>query len=421
MAPDHTSVMAIAAAALAGAAIGVERQWSGHATGPRARFGGVRTFTLLGGLAGVAGQLWAAHFELLAAALLAGATALVVAAYAAASRRDVEGTTEVAALVVLAAGTLAGLGRLALASSIVAVTALLLVEKTRLHGLVARLDDAEMRAAVRFGVMAVVVLPLLPTGPFGPLDGVRPRQLWGFVLLFSGLSFVGYVARRAVGSHRGYPLAGALGGLVSSTAVTWTFAHASRRPAAAGVALAIGALAACTMMFVRALVAVTILDAALGLALLPLTVPPLLVGAAGAMFGMIRVSRSAHAFEMPSNPLQVRGALQMAALFQFVLLAVHLLHARWGHLGLLASGAVLGFADVDALLVSMASGAAVVAPRATAAQALALGMLANTLLKLAVVVMFGRGRFRPLAAASLAGLAVASGGALALFASSATG
>jgi hypothetical protein len=43
-------------------------------------------------------------------------------------------------------------------------------------------------------------------------------------------------------------------------------------------------------------------------------------------------------------------------------------------------------------------------------------MLSNTLLKLAVAVIFGRGRFHPLAAASLAGLAIASGGALALFA-----
>jgi len=44
-------------AALGGTAGGVERQRSGRATGRRARFGGVRTFTLLGAVAGIAGWL----------------------------------------------------------------------------------------------------------------------------------------------------------------------------------------------------------------------------------------------------------------------------------------------------------------------------------------------------------------------------
>ena len=76
--------------------------------------------------------------------------------------------------------------------------------------------------------MAAVILPLLPAGPFGPLGGVRPRQLWALVLFFSGLSFVGYLARRAAGPGRGYALAGTLGGVLSSTSVTLTFSRLSR-------------------------------------------------------------------------------------------------------------------------------------------------------------------------------------------------
>jgi len=71
---------------------------SGQVTlGAEADFAGIRTFTLLGGLAGVAGWLWTLGFQPVAIVLLAGATALVVAAYVAASRRVVDGTTEVAA------------------------------------------------------------------------------------------------------------------------------------------------------------------------------------------------------------------------------------------------------------------------------------------------------------------------------------
>ena len=169
---------------------------------------GIRTFTLLGGMAGVAGWFWTFGFQAVAIVLLVGATALVVAAYVGASRRDVDGTTEVAALVVLSAGVLAGTGYLVLASAIVAITTLLLVEKSWLHSMIARINDAGLRAGVRFAVMAVVILPLLPDGPYGPLGGIRPRQLWLFVLLFSGLSFIGYVARRFVGSDRGFPSLG---------------------------------------------------------------------------------------------------------------------------------------------------------------------------------------------------------------------
>ena len=182
-------IAGIIVGALGGAAIGVEREWSGHASGPRARFAGVRTFTLLGLMAGIAGWLWKAEAMPLATALLAGGAGLVVVAYLAASRQDVDGTTEVAAFVVLAAGALAGAGWLALASGSIAASALLLVEKSRLHALVARLDDTSLRTGFRFAVMAIVILPLLPEGPYGPFGGVRPRELWMWVLFFSGLSF----------------------------------------------------------------------------------------------------------------------------------------------------------------------------------------------------------------------------------------
>ena len=174
---EQQSVVGIAIAALGGAAVGLEREWSGHAGGPEAHFAGIGLFTLLGGLAGAAGWLWSQGMQSLAIVLLSAAAALVVAAYVAASRRSVDGTTEVAALVVLSAGVLAGSNHLVLASVIVAITTLLLVEKSRLHAMIARIDDAGLRAGIRFAVMAVVILPLLPPGPYGPLGGIRPRQL----------------------------------------------------------------------------------------------------------------------------------------------------------------------------------------------------------------------------------------------------
>ena len=65
----------ILVAAIGGLAIGIERQWSGHATGPLARFAGIRTFTLLGGVAGISGWLWTLGLQALATVLLSAAAA----------------------------------------------------------------------------------------------------------------------------------------------------------------------------------------------------------------------------------------------------------------------------------------------------------------------------------------------------------
>jgi hypothetical protein len=171
---DTPNIVGLLIAALGGAAVGLERQWSGHADGPGARFAGIRTFTMLGAVAGFSGWLWTAGSTGPAAILLVGAVALVTAAYVAGSRQDIDGTTEAAALVVLAAGVFAGMGSLKLASGIIALLTLLLVEKSRLHAMVQRIDDVGLRSGVRFAVMALVILPLLPEGPSGPLGGIRP-------------------------------------------------------------------------------------------------------------------------------------------------------------------------------------------------------------------------------------------------------
>src|SRR5262245_41970309 len=121
---DLVALQHIAVAFLGGLAVGIERQWSGKADGPRARFAGLRTFTLLGLVSGLSGWLWAAGLTGPAIIFLAGLGALVVVAYQAASKRDIDGTTEVSAFVVMAAGALAGAGYDALASGIIAVTLL---------------------------------------------------------------------------------------------------------------------------------------------------------------------------------------------------------------------------------------------------------------------------------------------------------
>ena len=198
-----------------------------------------------------------------------------------------------------------------------------------------------------------MILPLLPTGPIATLGGLKPRELWLLVLLFSGLNFCGYIARRIFGAERGYQVAGLLAGIVWSTNATLTFARHSRSEPRIARPLAVGAIAACTMLFPRIFVALLVLNVDVAIALLPYIALP-------AAFGIAMLAwrwRTAAADSEPatiSNPLQLVPALQMAVTFQVVLFAVEWVHRQFGAGGLVASGAVLGLTDVDALTISMA-------------------------------------------------------------------
>ena len=411
---DPSDIVGLLIAALGGAAVGVERQWSGHAEGPTARFAGVRTFTMLGAVGGFSGWLWTVDAGAPAAILFAGAVAIVAAAYVAGSRHDIDGTTEVAAIVVLAIGLLAGMGFIRLASGTTAIVTLLLVEKSRLHALIKGIDDEGLRAGVRFAVMALVILPILPEGPYGPFGGIRPRELWALVLFFSGLSFAGYVARRLVGPGHGYLLTGLLGGLVSSTNVTFTFARTSRTDPSTERPLAFGAIAANAMLFPRVLVATAILNPAVVLPLLPYLAPAAIVAALATVAGIRRSPSTAAAVMPPRNPLQLAGALQMAVLFQVVLMAVYLAREYRGASGVYTSAAILGLTDVDALTASMARDVAQTISPQVGATAIAIGVLTNTGMKLALALLLGSRGFKVIAAGALAAMLVALGAALAL-------
>ena len=407
------AITGLVVAILGGAAVGVERQQSGHASGPEARLGGVRTFTLLGTIAGVAGLLTQAGYALAGGLLVSGALALVVAGYVRASKKDIDATTEVAALVVLAAGVLGGLGELRFSAALTTMTVLLLAEKQGLHKFVDRLDDTMLLAAARVAVMSVVILPLLPEGPFGPAPGIRPRGLWLLVLLFAGMSFLGFIAQRLAGKA-GYPLTGLLGGLVSSTAVTLTFARLSRAHRAQSPALATGAVAASTILFLRVAVAVAVLNVTLLPTLVRYLAAPFVVGLVVLALAWRSMRGPASAPSGLRNPLQFRASLEMAALFQVVLFGVHYARAWLGEGGLLAGGFLLGLTDVDALTLAMTRSVASGTAIDLACRAILMGVIANSLMKAGIATVVGERRFAWQTAGSLLAMAAAGAAMLAL-------
>jgi len=423
----QTILLDLAVAALGGLAVGVEREWSARRPGEPARFGGVRTFLLLGLTGGLAAVLFRTVDPRLGLLLLASGLALVLVAYlVSAWHGTIDATSEVAGLLVLGAGVAAGFGMLTVASAVAAGTALVLVEKGRMHAAVARLESSGLEAGARFAVLALVVLPILPAGPIERLGGIEPQKLWGIVLVFAGLSFAGYIALRLAGAERGYSVAGLLGGLVSSTAVTFNFARESRHDPAdtvAAKALALGVVAACAVLPLRVGVVAAALHLPVARALLPALILPLAAGVVVVALAWFREPQGGGTAKLPENPLRLGSAIQMAVLFQIVLWILSALRERLGASGLLASSAVLGLTDVDALTFSLTelarragagavAGAAVmgsISPEA-AARGLVVGMLANTLFKATVATVLGANAFRLRVVAALglfgAGLAL---------------
>jgi uncharacterized membrane protein (DUF4010 family) len=390
-------------ALLIGALVGIEREKNKAASG-NVGIGGVRTFVLFS-LAGALAALLARSFDsaLPLVAAVVGVVALTATGYVvqARSRPDAIGlTTETAALAVclLGAACTAGYSELALACGIVASA--FLAYKEPLHGLVAKLGPDDISAGVKLLAATFIVLPLLPKQAVDPWGALKPYSLWLLVILIAGLSLVGYVATRLLGAERGTAVTGLSGGLVSSTAVTLTFAKRSREEhGSTDEALAAGTFLAWGVSFARVLVLAAIVYPPLARGmLLPFGVMALVT--AGAALLLLRRSE-AEAKQGPTaqvpfrNPFSLFSAIKFGLLFAAVLLVMSIVQQRYPTGGTYVVAALAGTSDVDAITLSMATlardgGTAL----HTAALSVLIAVLSNTLVKCGVAAALGGRRLR---------------------------
>ncbi len=265
---DFDTVRDFATALLIGTLLGIERERHKQSDGDIS-VGGLRTFILFAMLGAIGG--WLAKlldFPWILVAVVLATLVAVVASYVLAARVQPDAlglTTELAALAICLLGAMVMLGHREIAVALAIAIAAALAYKQPLHGMVSRLGAEDVYAGVRLLAATFIVLPLLPDRAIDPWGALNPQKLWLLVLLISGLSLVGYVAVRLLGPDRGIPLTGLTGGLVSSTAVTLSFARQSREKgqARSAPAFACGILIAWGVMFLRVLATVLIVNRAL--------------------------------------------------------------------------------------------------------------------------------------------------------------
>lgn len=252
-------------ALLIGVLIGLEREYARLKEEVKA-FAGVRTFPLIAILGCTAALLTdrADTWAFGSLTLLVGL--LVAIGYAVDAFQGRVGiTSEIAAIVVFVCGALAYWNYPELMAALAVVTFGFLTLKPQLHRLAQRIFSEDLYATLKFAVILLLILPVLPNQNFGPppFDAFNPYKTWLMVVFISGISFLGYLPIKIVGSRHGIGLTGLLGGLVSSTAVTLSFSQRSQQRLDLARPFALAITLAWTVMFGRVLVEVAVLNQAL--------------------------------------------------------------------------------------------------------------------------------------------------------------
>lgn len=417
---DFAVAHQFAIALLIGALVGTEREL--RKTGEQGfTFGGLRTFILIaqaGALSAWLSLQLGSHWLFVAA--VAAVSAIVLTSYVLESRIKPEGaglTTELAAISVCLLGGAVMYGHAAVAIALGIVTAATLAYKQPLHRLVGKIGTDDLYAGLRLLIASFIVLPLLPDRPVDPWQALNPYKLWLLVILISSLSMAGYVAVRWLGSARGTALTGLTGGLVSSTAVSLSFARQSRLEAGtmASDGLAAGVLLAWLVMFVRVLIEVAVVHAALLSSLLvPFAIMAVATaGFAAAYYWRGRAEAAHPAATVPlTNPFSLWEAGKFGLLFAAVLLVVKLTQVHFQGGGMYLVAALAGLTDVDAITLSMAEYAHQGGDAQVAAGSIVVATLTNTLVKSGLIVALGSVAMRTRVAAATAAILAAGVAAL---------
>jgi uncharacterized membrane protein (DUF4010 family) len=334
-----------------GLLVGLQRQWRAS------EIAGIRTFPLITLLGALAIELDGGEPGWTVAAALLGLTGLLVAANLArfqAQRGDPGMTTEAAVLLMFTVGAAVGAGLHGPAIVTTGATAVLLHWKQPLHDLVQRIGERDLRGLIQLVLVAMVILPVLPDHTYGPYDVLNPYRIWLLVVLIVGISLAAYVAYRLLGAKRGAILGGLLGGFISSTATTVSYARQSRSHPRGSAIAALVIVLASTIVYLRVLIEIAVVSPdLLKLTLLPLggMLALMLLESVVLMFSLRR-----HKAEPPDheNPAQLKAAVAFGALYAAVLFIVAAANHHFGDQALYVVATISGLTDVDAITLSTA-------------------------------------------------------------------
>lgn len=374
-----------------GALIGLEREHS-SLHDKNGSFAGIRTFSfvallgLIGGLAFYVLSAWVYLALLFVVAILTGISYWITA-----SKGEIGATTEFTLIISFFLGTLTLLGLVEISLMITVVIIVLLSAKLKLQTMIGKITPEELYDFIRFIVIALLIFPFLPDKTFGPYNVINPREIGWVIILTSGLGFIGYLLMKFMEANKGILISGIIGGLVSSTAVTWVFAKKSKENEAHSHSCAIAILAASSIMIIRVLIWIFIFNKALfnqvywAFALLFLSA----IGITLFLYFTQKKKENIESSMRQGKPLDLSGALVFGTIYTVILLLVSYANARLGERGIMISSGIAGLSDVDAISITLSKLTNL--DFRVAGKALLIATISNTLVKMGIGFWAGSG------------------------------
>lgn len=376
---EWTFQLRFAIALALGFLVGLERE-STKIEQQKLVFGGVRTHPIISMFGFGCAWLYQAGVTFMLPAGLLTLGTLTAIAYIAKIRGERYGSTsEVSALLTFIVGALALLVDVWVAMALGIVNTMLLSEKARMETFVERLDKSEFLAVLKFLLVTVIILPVLPDQPFSPFH-LNPASIWKLVILVSTIGFVGYLFSKKLGDHVGLWLSGLLGGIVSSTAVTIASGRMAQKEPDRSKAALQGSLLAGSVMYMRVLVLLAVVNPAL----VPLAWWKfVMLSAVGVVLALtVRTDSSPkpgrHNPEL-QNPFEITPAILFAGLFVLFSIITTLVTKAVGDAGVIGLSAISGLTDIDPFILSVIQGNAMALSFMVAIVVVA--MTSNTIIK----------------------------------------
>jgi uncharacterized membrane protein (DUF4010 family) len=288
-------------------------------------------------------------------------------------------TSEISALLTFVAGALALLVDVWVAMALGVVNTILLSEKAALESYVERLNKVEFLATVKFLLVTVIILPVLPNQEYTRFK-LNPTGIWQIVIIVSTIGFIGYFLSKKFGQKIGLWLSGAFGGVISSTAFTLAVGRfAQKNPQRSEEAFQAAVLAG-SVMYLKILVLIWLINANYVSALWWRLVLLFFIGVALAV-RIIWRSESNNNEPVPTlqNPFEIRPAMAFGALFVMLSVLTAFVKQSLGDPGVLGLSAIVGVSDIVPFILSLVHSSGPLSQ--VAAPAIIMAMMSNTIAK----------------------------------------
>ncbi len=275
----------------------------------------------------------------------------------------------------------------AVATAVIIVTLLSL--KTRFRTVISNITSEELFAFIKFSIIALLILPFLPNKTYGPNDLLNPFEIGSIIVIVSFLNFIGYLLVKYVGSKKGILLTAILGGLISSTAVTWSYASRSMESPELSRKYAAGIIIASAIMFPRLILLAYIFNNAL---LTYLALPFGVLTLVCLVVSLLLIKRDSNKPDTNiklGNPMNLLNAIGFGVIYVVILFAVFYSNEFFGESGLYYSALIAGLGDTDAITISMAKFSLDGEKLKLASTVIIAAIMSNMLVKLGITAFRG--------------------------------